>query len=66
MRPMAAQSGEGKDAPLWLGALLWPLPVTKGVGCLGNCGCWLLSVMMNKDVQRVVWTDRHQEEGARL
>lgn len=63
---MGAQSGEGKDAPLWLGVLLWPLTVTKGVSCLSNCQCWLLSVMTNKDVQRVVWTDRHQEEGARL
>ena len=58
MRPMAAQSAKGKDAPLWLGALLWPLPVTKGAGCLGNCRCWLLSVMTSKDVERVVWTDR--------
>ena len=58
MRPMAAQSGEGKEAPLWLGAVLWRLPVTKGAGCLDNCPCWLLSVMTSKDVERAVWTDR--------
>lgn len=66
--PTLAQPGEGKDAPLWLGVVLWPLQVTKGAGCLGNCQCWLLSVMTSKDVERAVWTHRdgRQEEGASL